>query len=56
MWAHLKRDKYFIICISFLLLLIIASIGNSILFDGKVRQTSILFDESGNVQALVYRY
>ncbi len=51
MWAHLKRDKYFIICISFLLLLIIVSIGNSIFFDGKIRQTSILYDESGNVHA-----
>ena len=35
MWAHLKRDKYFIICISFLFLLIIVSIGNSIFLMGK---------------------
>ncbi|HDX9580626.1 TPA: ABC transporter permease [Bacillus pseudomycoides] len=51
MWRTLKKDKYFIISISFLLLFVLASIGNSIFTDGQTRQVSIQFDENGNVQS-----
>lgn len=51
MWRTLKKDKSFIISVSFLLLFILASIGNSIFMDGEVRQVSIQFDKDGEVEA-----
>ncbi|WP_242216569.1 hypothetical protein [Bacillus cereus group sp. BfR-BA-01380] len=51
MWGTLKKDKSFIISVSFLILFVLASIGNSIFMDGEVRQVSIRFDENGEVEA-----
>lgn len=51
MWYVLKKDKSFIISVSFLLLFVLASIGNTIFMNGEVRQVSLQFDENGTVIA-----
>lgn len=50
MWHVLKKDKSFLISVTFLLLFVLASIGNTIFLDGKVRQVSMQFDKEGNVE------
>ncbi|MGG2935022.1 ABC transporter permease subunit [Bacillus pacificus] len=51
MWNILKKDKYFLISISFLILVFLISIGFSLYTNDNIPQVSIKYDEKGNVQA-----
>ncbi|WP_336770462.1 ABC transporter permease [Bacillus bombysepticus] len=47
MWSYLKRDKRFWLGGLFLTLLMILSIGNTILYDGKIEKVILQYDKTG---------
>ena len=48
MWKYIKRDKRFWISISFLVVLVLLSIGNTLWNGGHIRQVSLQYDAQGN--------
>ncbi|MGG3522559.1 ABC transporter permease subunit [Bacillus pseudomycoides] len=47
MWTYLKRDKRFWICSSFLVILLVLSVGNTVFNGGKIHQVILQYDKAG---------
>ncbi|PGZ95323.1 peptide ABC transporter permease [Bacillus pseudomycoides] len=47
MWQYMKRDKRFWMSVSFIVILVLLSIGNTIFNDGHIRRVSIQFSKDG---------
>ncbi|MGN7942249.1 ABC transporter permease [Metabacillus sp. 22489] len=48
MLKYLYRDKKFLLSSFFIVSLLLLSIGNSIIFDGEIKQTNMKFDSNGD--------
>ncbi len=51
MWQTLKHDMRFWIGLIFLSGLMLVSIGNTLFFDGEIREVTMLYNEKGQVEA-----
>ncbi|HDR7795700.1 TPA: ABC transporter permease subunit [Bacillus luti] len=51
MWQVVKRDVRFWIGITFLSVLMIISIGYTVLFDGNIRELTMMYNEKGELEA-----
>ncbi|MEI4831256.1 ABC transporter permease subunit [Bacillus sp. FJAT-53711] len=47
MWQHMKRDKRFWMSVSFIVVFVLLSIGNTLFNDGHIRKVSIQFNKDG---------
>lgn len=47
MWQHIKRDKRFWMSVSFVVVFVLLSIGNTLFNDGHIRKVSIQFNKDG---------
>lgn len=47
MWQYIKRDKRFWMSVSFIVIFVLLSVGNTLFNDGHIRRVSIQFDEGG---------
>ncbi|MGG0186751.1 ABC transporter permease [Bacillus rhizoplanae] len=47
MWQYMKRDKRFWVSVSFIVILVLLSVGNTLFNDGNIRKVSIQFDKDG---------
>lgn len=48
MWEVVKRDVRFWIGVTFLSVLMIVSIGNTLFFDGNIRELTMMYNEKEN--------
>ncbi|HFK1765074.1 peptide ABC transporter permease [Bacillus wiedmannii] len=51
MWQVVKRDVRFWIGVTFLSVLMIISIGYTVLFDGNIRELTMMYNEKGELEA-----
>ncbi|MGG0704943.1 ABC transporter permease subunit [Bacillus paramobilis] len=51
MWQVVKRDVRFWVGITFLSVLMIVSIGYTVLFDGNIRELTMMYNEKGELEA-----
>ncbi|GAB6448854.1 MULTISPECIES: ABC transporter permease subunit [Bacillus] len=51
MWEVVKRDVRFWIGVTFLSVLMIVSIGNTLFFDGNIRELTMMYNEKGELEA-----
>ncbi|PFY10713.1 ABC transporter permease [Bacillus toyonensis] len=51
MWQVVKRDVRFWLGVTFLSVLMIVSIGNTVFFDGNIRELTMMYNEKGELEA-----
>ncbi|MED0990463.1 ABC transporter permease [Bacillus nitratireducens] len=51
MWQLVKRDVRFWLGVTFLSVLMIVSIGNTLFFDGNIRELTMMYNEKGELEA-----
>lgn len=51
MWQVVKRDVRFWLGVTFLSVLMIVSIGNTLFFDGNIRELTMMYNEKGELEA-----
>jgi len=51
MWQVVKRDVRFWFGVTFLSVLMIVSIGNTLFFDGNIRELTMMYNEKGELEA-----
>ncbi|EOQ31124.1 MULTISPECIES: ABC transporter permease subunit [Bacillus] len=51
MWGIAKRDVRFWIGVTFLSVLMVISIGNTLFFDGNIRELTMMYNEKGELEA-----
>ncbi|PGO22615.1 peptide ABC transporter permease [Bacillus cereus] len=51
MWQLVKRDVRFWLGVTFLSVLMIVSIGNTVFFDGNIRELTMMYNEKGELEA-----
>lgn len=51
MWQVVKKDVRFWLGITFLSALMIVSIGNTLFFDGNIRELTMMYNEKGELEA-----
>ncbi|MDM5239180.1 ABC transporter permease subunit [Bacillus cereus] len=51
MWKVVKRDVRFWLGVTFLSVLMIVSIGNTVFFDGNIRELTMMYNEKGELEA-----
>ncbi|EMI9086390.1 peptide ABC transporter permease [Bacillus cereus] len=51
MWGIAKRDVRFWIGVTFLSVLMVVSIGNTLFFDGNIRELTMMYNEKGELEA-----
>ncbi len=51
MWQVVKRDVRFWLGVTFWSVLMIVSIGNTVFFDGNIRELTMMYNEKGELEA-----
>ncbi|PHA68566.1 ABC transporter permease [Bacillus toyonensis] len=51
MWQVVKRDVRFWLGVTFLSVLMLVSIGNTVFFDGNIRELTMMYNEKGELEA-----